>query len=282
MNFGGKNCADWAGKNMLSVGIIGLGTIGNVVAKALDDGIGGMRLAAIASGRRDKAIASIAKLSEQVDLLTIDEVAERCDIIVDCAPKAVFRELAMATLSRGRILVTVSGAGILANEDIEDVARQNGGRLILATGALLGLDAVRAATEGTIHSVRMITRKPPNALRDAPHIIDNNISLDRLNGAIQVFEGSAREGAKAFPANVNVAAALGLAGIGADATQLEVWADPHLDRNTHSIEVDADSAKFTLQIQNVQSESNPGTGKITALSVIACLRGMTAPMKVGS
>jgi aspartate dehydrogenase len=282
VNFGGKNWADWAGKNMLSVGIIGLGTIGNVVAKALDDGIGGMRLAAIASGRRDKAIASIAKLSEQVDLLTIDEVAERCDIIVDCAPKAVFRELAMATLSRGRILVTVSGAGILANEDIEDVARQNGGRLILATGALLGLDAVRAAAEGTIHSVRMITRKPPNALRDAPHIIDNNISLDRLNGAIQVFEGSAREGAKAFPANVNVAAALGLAGIGADATQLEVWADPHLDRNTHSIEVDADSAKFTLQIQNVQSESNPGTGKITALSVIACLRGMTAPMKVGS
>lgn len=267
---------------MLSVGIIGLGTIGNVVAKALDDGIGGMRLAAIASGRRDKAIASIAKLSEQVDLLTIDEVAERCDIIVDCAPKAVFRELAMATLSRGRILVTVSGAGILANEDIEDVARQNGGQLVLATGALLGLDAVRAAAEGTIHSVRMITRKPPNALRDAPHIIDNNISLDRLNGAIRVFEGSAREGAKAFPANVNVAAALGLAGIGADATQLEVWADPHLDRNTHSIEVDADSAKFTLQIENVQSESNPGTGKITALSVIACLRGMTAPMKVGS
>jgi aspartate dehydrogenase len=147
---------------------------------------------------------------------------------------------------------------------------------------LLGLDAVRAAAEGNIHSVRMITRKPPNALKDAPHIIDNNISLDRLNGAIQVFKGSAREGAKAFPANVNVAAALGLAGIGADATELEVWADPHLDRNTHSIEVDADSAKFTLQIQNVQSESNPGTGKITALSVIACLRGMTAPMKIGS
>lgn len=282
MNFGEKKFTEWAGKNMLSVGIIGLGTIGNVVAKALDDGISGMRLAAIASGRRDRAIASIKKLSKPVDLVTIDDLAERCDIIVDCAPKAVFRELAMATLSRGRILVTVSGAGILANEDIEDVARQNGGQLILATGALLGLDAVRAAAEGTIHSVRMITRKPPNALRDAPHIIDNNISLDRLNGAIQVFEGSAREGAKAFPANVNVAAALGLAGIGADATQLEVWADPHLDRNTHSIEVDADSAKFTLQIENVQSESNPGTGKITALSVIACLRGMTAPMKVGS
>jgi len=147
---------------------------------------------------------------------------------------------------------------------------------------LLGLDAVRAASEGTINSVRMITRKPPNALRDAPHIVDNNINLDGLNGATRVFSGSAREGAMAFPANVNVAAALGLAGVGADATQLEVWADPHLDRNTHAIEVDADSARFTLHIENVQSPENPGTGKITALSVIACLRGMTAPMKIGS
>lgn len=267
---------------MLSVGIIGLGTIGNVVAKALDEGINGMSLVAIASGRRDKALASIAGLSSPVEFMSIDEVAACCDVIVDCAPKSVFRDIAIEAFSWGRILVTVSGAGILANEDIEDMARKNGGQLVLATGALLGLDAVRAAAEGNIHSVRMITRKPPNALKDAPHIINNNISLDRLNGAIQVFKGSAREGAKAFPANVNVAAALGLAGIGADATELEVWADPHLDRNTHSIEVDADSAKFTLQIQNVQSENNPGTGKITALSVIACLRGMTAPMKIGS
>jgi aspartate dehydrogenase len=128
----------------------------------------------------------------------------------------------------------------------------------------------------------MITRKPPNALKDAPHIIDNDINLDGLNGAVKVFEGSAREGAMAFPANVNVAAALGLAGVGADATRLEVWADPHLQRNTHAIEVDADSARFTLNIENVQSPENPGTGKITALSVIACLRGMTAPMKIGS
>ena len=267
---------------MLSVGIIGLGTIGSVVAKALEKGINGMSLAAIASGRRDKALAGIANLSSPVELMSIDEVAACCDVIVDCAPKSVFRDIAIAAFSRGRILVTVSGAGILANEDIEDMAREHGGQLVLATGALLGLDAVRAAAEGKIHSVRMITRKPPNALNDAPYIIDNNISLDRLNGAVQVFTGSAREGAKAFPANVNVAAALGLAGIGADATELEVWADPHLDRNTHSIEVDADSAKFTLQIQNVQSENNPGTGKITALSVIACLRGMTAPMKIGS
>ena len=267
---------------MLLVGIIGLGTIGAVVAKALDNGILGMRLAAVASGRPKKALANIAALSSAVELMGIDDVAECCDVIVDCAPKSVFRDIAVAAFSRGRVLVTVSGTGILANEDIEQMAHENGGQLILETGALLGLNAVRAAAEGTINSIRMVTRKPPNALAGAPHIIDNGISLDGLNDAIQVFKGTAREGALACPANVNVAAALGLAGIGADATELEIWADPNLDRNTHSIVVDSDSAKFNLQIENVQSESNPGTGKITALSVIACLRGMTAPMKIGT
>ena len=267
---------------MLAVGIIGYGTIGRVVARALDAGIDGMRLAAVATGRRDKAAAAMAELAQPVEIMSIAAVADCSDIVVDCAPKAVFRDIAETALGRGRILVTVSGAGILANPDIEDLARTNGGRVILATGALLGLDAVRAAAEGQINEVRMITRKPPNALKDAPHIIDNDINLDGLNGAVKVFEGSAREGAMAFPANVNVAAALGLAGVGADATRLEVWADPHLQRNTHAIEVDADSARFTLNIENVQSPENPGTGKITALSVIACLRGMTAPMNIGS
>ena len=99
---------------------------------------------------------------------------------------------------------------------------------------------------------------------------------------MRVFHGTAREGAAGFPANVNVAAALGLAGIGPDRTTLEIWADPALDRNTHHIEVEADSARFSLSIENVPSEENPGTGKITALSVVAALRALTAPLKVGS
>ncbi len=97
-----------------------------------------------------------------------------------------------------------------------------------------------------------------------------------------MFAGSAREGARGFPANVNVAAALSLAGIGADRTRLEIWADPGVSRNTHRIVVEADSARFEMTIENVPSEANPRTGKITALSVIAALRALTATLKVGS
>ena len=113
----------------------------------------------------------------------------------------------------------------------------------------------------------MTTRKPPNGLAGAPYLVANGISVEGLNAPKRVFVGNAREAAAGFPANVNVAAALSLAGIGPDRTTIEIWADPTVDRNCHTIEVEADSARFSLTIENVPSE-NPKTGKITALSVL--------------
>jgi aspartate dehydrogenase len=128
----------------------------------------------------------------------------------------------------------------------------------------------------------MVTRKPPKGLAGAPYLEDQGITLDGLTEPLKVFDGSARDGARGFPANVNVAAALSLAGIGADRTRLEIWADPDIRRNTHHIVVEADSARFETTIENVPSEENPRTGRITALSVIATLRGLVAPLKVGT
>jgi len=141
---------------------------------------------------------------------------------------------------------------------------------------------VRAAAEGEIASVTLETRKPPRGLAGAPYLVENDISVERLNAAKKVFEGNAREAAKGFPANVNVAAALSLAGIGPDRTTVQIWADPEVTRNTHTIRVEADSARFTMTIENIPTEENPKTGKITALSVIATLRRLTAPLTAGT
>jgi aspartate dehydrogenase len=150
------------------------------------------------------------------------------------------------------------------------------------TGALLGLDAVRGAAEGTIHSVTMKTRKPPRGLKGAPHIEAEGIDLDAVDAPLCVFNGTVRDGARGFPANLNVAAALSLAGIGPDRTTLEVWADPTVTRNMHTITVEADSARFTMTIENIPSDENPRTGKITALSALAALRGLVAPLRLGT
>jgi aspartate dehydrogenase len=184
-------------------------------------------------------------------------------------------------LEAGKQVMVLSAGALLPRPELVELAKRRGGQIIVPTGALLGLDAVAAAAEGRIHSVRMITRKPPRGLAGAPYLEANGISVEGLNAPKRVFAGSAREAAAGFPANVNVAAALSLAGIGPDRTMMEIWADPSVDRNCHMIEVDSDSARFTLSIENVPSE-NPRTGRITALSVLAALRKLHAPLRVGS
>jgi aspartate dehydrogenase len=264
------------------VGIAGFGTIGRAVGSALAQGMPGLELVCVSSGDEEKARQAASELELNVPVLSAQALAAAADIVVECAPTTAFQSIAEPALQAGCTLLTVSGAAILEHPEIVNLAEESAGTIVLATGALLGLDAVRAAAEGTIHSVTMVTMKPPRSLLKAKHIVENKISLENLTGPLQVFQGSAREGAEKFPSNVNVAAALGLAGVGADLTQLEIWADPTRTRNTHFISVDADSARFELKIENIPTEENPGTGKITALSVIAALRAMGAPLRVGT
>ena len=265
----------------LSVGIAGLGAVGMAVARRLARGIPGLSLAAVSARDGARAAARLREHGIDVAVVTLAALAERADIVVEALPAQHFREIAEPVIEAGRILVPLSVGALLANPDLVDRAAATGARIIVPTGALIGLDAVRAAAEGEIETVRMITRKPPAGLAGAPYLVENGISLDRLNGPLKVFDGTAREGARGFPANVNVAAALALAGIGPDRTRLEIWADPTIERNTHTIEVEADSARFRMTIENVPSE-NPRTGRITALSAIACLRGLVAPLRVGT
>jgi aspartate dehydrogenase len=103
-----------------------------------------------------------------------------------------------------------------------------------------------------------------------------------LQEPLRVFAGSAREAIAGFPANVNVAVALSLAGIGPDRTHVEVWADPAVTRNTHTIKVRSNSADLTMTIENIPSEENPRTGMITPLSALAALRRLTSALVVGS
>src|SRR5690606_33743284 len=151
------------------------------------------------------------------------------DVVLECAPAEVFAKIAEPAIEAGRIFMPTSVGALLSRMHLVERAKQTGARIIVPTGALLGLDAVRAAAEGTIHSVTMVTRKPPGSLKGAPYLVSNKISVEGLTEPKLIFEGSARDGATGFPANVNVAAALSLAGIGPDETRLQIWADPTVD-----------------------------------------------------
>jgi aspartate dehydrogenase len=268
-------------KKLRRVAIAGLGPIGLKVMQALDQGIAGLTLTAVAVGNPGKPRPELDRLTSRPRVVPLAALESEADIVVECAPAAVLREIVEPFVARGKMAVVLSAGALLTNWDLVDIAKMNSGQIAVPTGALIGLDAMSAAAEGEIRSVRMVTRKPVKGLLGAPYVVEKGLDLEALREATKIFEGSAREGAKGFPANVNVAAALSLAGFGPDRTRLEIWADPNLDRNTHSIEVDADSARFSMAIANVPSE-NPKTGRITALSVIALLRKLNAPLRVGT
>jgi aspartate dehydrogenase len=265
----------------LRIGLAGLGSVGLTVARRLHAGIPGLVLAAVTVRDADKAHRALPAVGDKIPVLTLLQLAETCDVIVEGLPPAAFRDVAVHAVEQGRLFVPLSVGQLLEHWDLVERARRTGARILVPTGALIGLDAVRAAAEGTIHSVTMITRKPPQGLEGAPYLRDGRIALAHLTKPIKVFEGSAREAARGFPANVNVAVALSLAGIGPDRTRVEVWADPGIDRNIHKIEVDADTARFSMSIENVPSE-NPRTGRIVALSTVAALRGLVSELKIGT
>lgn len=270
-----------ANKTLLRVGLAGLGAVGLEVARRLIAGVPGLTLAAVAVRDAEKARRALPQIGDKIAVRKATELASDCDVVVECLPPALFREVAISAIDKGRLFMPLSVAQLLQNDDLVERAKAKGARILVPTGALIGFDAVRAAAEGTIHTVNMVTRKPPAGLEGAPYLVEHGISVTGLKEPLKVFDGTAREGARGFPTNVNVAAALSLAGIGPDRTHLEIWADPTVTRNTHSITVEADTTRFSMTIESVPSD-NPRTGKLVAPSVIAALRGLVSELKVGS
>ena len=266
---------------VMTVAIGGLGAIGLALARALDQGVPGLRLIAVSAKDRAKAAANVAGFRDVPDVVDLADLA-RADIVVEAAPAAVFEQIALPAFDAGRIFVPSSVGQLLPRMHLVERARASGARIVVPTGALLGLDAVRAAAEGDVSSVTIETRKPPGGLVGAPYLAANGIDVLAVREPTVIFEGNAFDAAAGFPANVNVAAALALAGIGPQRTTVRIWADPGVDRNIHTIKVEAAAARLTMTVENVPSEANPKTGKLTPLSVLACLRGLTSTLKVGS
>jgi aspartate dehydrogenase len=260
-----------------------MGAIGLRVAQELDrGGIPGCTLAGFSARNAARGAEANAQLTHPVSVCSLIELADTCDIVIETLPPQLFLDLARPVVAAGKTLVVLSVSQLLGQQDLIDQAETTGAKIVIPSGAILGLDAIKGAAVGTITSVVIETRKPVAGLLKAPYVAQLDIDLTRITEPYLILGGPVTEVAKAFPANVNVAAAVSLAGIGADKTRMEVWADPSLERNLHTVRVTSDSSDFTMSIQNRPSAENPATGIITAQSVIALLRQKSAVVQVGT
>ncbi len=222
---------------MKSIGIVGCGSIGRSVLQAADDGRLDVPIAGVSSRTESTAAAFLATLKRPPPLLSLDDLIERAGLIVEAAGGYVVPDLAQRAFERGKDLMVISIGAILDHPEIPALAREKHCRLILPSGAIAGLDAVKGACVGQVDYVRLTSRKPPRALAGAPFLTEQGISLDGLELGRQLFFGPARVAVRGFPDNLNISAALSLAGIGPDATTVEIWAVPGLERNCHDIEL---------------------------------------------
>jgi aspartate dehydrogenase len=261
------------------VGIIGLGAIGRPLAEAIAAGQAGPVAVTVALVREPARHAALPGGG----LLTADAGAfltSRMDLVVEAGGHDAVRQYGEAVLAAGRDLLVVS-VGAFADDALLGrlrAAAQGAGRQILVpSGAIAGLDVISAAAVGGLEAVTITTRKPPEAWRGT--IAEGQAFA--ATAPVLLYDGPARQGVALFPQNVNVAAALALAGVGLDATAMRVYADPAVTRNTHEVTARGAFGELRLTLQNVPSAENPKTGRIVAMSVLKAIRNRVAPLVVG-
>lgn len=256
---------------MLKIGIVGSGTIGSAVARAIDEGRIPAALAGVASRTRARAEGLARSLGTPPPVLDLPELVRASDLVVEAATGKALEEIVPACLQERRDVFVISVGGLLGHEEWFREAEARTCRILFPSGAIAGLDGVRGAVMGRVDSVTLTTRKPPRGLAGAPYVEEHGIRLDALTEETLIFEGTAREACKGFPMNVNVSAALSLAGIGPDRTRVRILAVPGGAFNQHRIEVRGEFGRLTVEIENVPSATNPRTGLLSIFSCIAFL-----------
>jgi aspartate dehydrogenase len=264
-----------------SIGIVGCGAIGKAVLKAVDSGALAVPVAGINARSETACRAFLATLRAPPPFLATEALIAASDLIVEAAGGAVVKKLADETFKAGKDLMVISVGALLDYPEVLEKSRETGCRLLVPSGAIAGLDGIKSACAGQVSEVTITTRKPPEGLEGAPYLVERGVSLRGLSQEREVFAGTAREACRGFPANVNVSAAVSLAGLGADRTKIRILAVPGLKRNCHDIEVRGEFGLLSVHVENIPSE-NPRTGRLTALSIIRSIQEAYDSVRIGT
>lgn len=256
----------------MKFGIVGCGNIGADLCIAVQKG--GIPAEVVALSDIDPERTKLLRRSFQLDaaICSIEENAAKSDYLVECASSSAVKPVLEAAILHQTDCLILSVGGLLENMELFEESRKNGIQVQIPSGALCGLDGVRAAMEAGLHSVTLTTRKPPAGLAGAPYLVERGIDLSHLEDAVIVFEGNALDAVKAFPANVNVAASLSLVGIGPHETRVRIIADPEISVNIHEVVAEGAFGRFTAVTENLPSPRNVKSSYLASLSAIAELR----------
>lgn len=271
----------------MRVGIIGGGAIARLFLEHIRRGdLGRSRVVAIA-GRSERSSGRALAREFRVPYVTGLKglLAKKPDVVVEAASHEAVREYAEPLLKK-RIELIVLSAGALCDDKLraklERAAEKSGALLYVPSGGIGGLDALKAACIAGVEEVTITVSKPPAAWQGIDYVEQLEVDLDNLRVPCTLYEGPAREGVPLFPANVNIAAALSMAGIGFDRTRLKVVADPALVHNTHAITIRGKTGNISIKLENVPAPGNPKTAWLACYSALAALKAVKSRVRYGT
>lgn len=266
-----------------NIGIVGCGAIGSEIAKAIQIRFQKKaKLAALCDIDIAKAKKLSSNLKTKPSVLNEARLIQRCDLVVEASSAKASASIARKAILAGRDVLVMSVGGLLLDKNIFKLVQKKQRRIFIPSGAICGIDGVKASNIGKIKKVTLTTTKPPQGFKGAPYVLKKKINLDNIKGEKILFSGNALGAVRAFPQNINVAATLSLAGIGPTKTKVKIIASSMVKRNTHKIEIEAESGKIITETQNVPSPDNPKTSYLAVLSAIATLDGILSEVKIGT
>lgn len=262
----------------MNIGLIGVGSIGTFLMEKLnhENILPGYKITSVFD-ERNKANERLEGLSQKYGFCVHhkldDFLASDVDIVVECANVEVVKQYARQMIElKDLFLISVGAlADLELYEDLQSIARRTNRKVYLPSGAIGGLDVLRAAhVLGGLDTVKLVTRKPAEAL------IGKSVEEETV-----VFDGPAKEAIKVYPKNANISIIISLSGIGIDKTSVQIIADPKVDKNIHQLEAHGDFGRLELKLENNPSPDNPKTSYLTAMSVLSSLKSLDRVMRIG-
>lgn len=269
----------------LRIGIVGCGAIGSSLAKVIvSDFSRRVQLFSLYDIDIEKAYKLANKFNNQkLVALNLDDLINKIDFVIEATKSEAAFDIAKKAISSSREIMIMSVGGIIQYfKELEVLAQEKNIRIYIPSGAICGIDGLKAAVCGRINKVTLTTKKPPRAFLGSPFVLKKRIRLDNINEDTVLFEGDVLSAVRLFPQNINVAATLSIAGIGPKDTIVRIVASPHTQRNIHEIEIDSDSGRIFTRAENVIHPDNPKTSYLAVLSAIATLKQILEPIEIGT
>lgn len=269
---------------LLKIGIVGCGAIGSSLARAISSDFSDKaELVSLYDVEVKKAYNLSSQCNKKLAALNLEDLINKVDLVIEATAAASAFEIVKKSVLASRNVMVMSAGGILGQyRELQLLAKEKGVNIFIPSGAVSGIDGLKASACGKINKVTLTTKKPAKALMGIPYLLKRKIRLDNISEDTVVFEGNALLAVRAFPQNINVAATLSIAGIGPEKTIVRIVASANLTRNTHEIEIESEAGRIVTRTENIAHPDNPKTSYLAVLSAIATLKGILEPMKIGN